>query len=96
MSTKESYKKKVEAELDLAHAKLAQLKAEAKISSADAAIKFNKEIEDLEKKVGDTKLKLKELNEASDDVWENVKEGVDHAWNVLRTSVRNAAAKMKE
>jgi hypothetical protein len=38
MSTKEAYKQKLEAEVELAQAKLAELKAEAKISAADTRI----------------------------------------------------------
>lgn len=96
MSTKEAYKRKMEAELELAHAKLAQLKARAKISSADAAIKFNKTIDDLEKNVDTTKSRLKELDEAGDVVWEHFKDGADHAWNALKKSVKNATAKFKD
>ena len=96
MSTKEDYKQKVEAELELAHAQLAQLKARAKVSSADAAIEFSKEIDGLEKSVNDTKVKLKELSDADDSNWEQFKDGVDHVWNGLKTSVGNAAAKFKK
>lgn len=96
MSTKEAYKHKIEAELELAQAQLDQLKAEAKISSADAAMEFSKEIDDLEKNVGNTKDKLKELSATDDTAWNDFKEGADHAWNALKTSVSNAAAKLKK
>ncbi len=43
MSTKEAYKQKIDAELELAQAKLAELKAQAKISTADARIKYAKQ-----------------------------------------------------
>ncbi len=39
MSTKKAYKQKLEAEVELAQAKLAELKAQAKSSTADAHIK---------------------------------------------------------
>jgi hypothetical protein len=39
MSTKEAYKQKIEAEVELAQAKLAELKAQANNSAADARIK---------------------------------------------------------
>ncbi len=47
MSTKEAYKQKIEAEVELAQAKLAELKAQAKSSAADASIKYAKQIEEL-------------------------------------------------
>lgn len=96
MSTREAYKQKVEAELDLAQAQLDQMKAQAKISSADAAIEFSKEIDDLETNVGNTKDKLKDLSATDDTAWNDFKEGADHAWNALKTSVGNAAARLKK
>lgn len=49
MSTKEIYKQKMEAEMELVQANLEVLKAKAKSAAADAQISFSKEIEALEK-----------------------------------------------
>jgi hypothetical protein len=95
MSTKEAYKQKIEAELELAQAKLVEFKAQAKSSAADARIKYAKQVDDLEQKIDATKAKLKEMGEASDDAWEQLKDGVESAWGALSTAVRNAAAKFK-
>ena len=96
MSTKEAYKQKMEAELELAQAKLAEFKAQAKSSAADARIKNAKQVDDLEQKIDATKAKLKEMGEASDDAWEQLKVGVESAWGALSTAIRNAAAKFKD
>ena len=96
MSTKEAYKQKIEAELELAQAKLAEFKAKAKSSAADTRIKYSKQVDELEQKVDATKVKLKELSEASDDAWEQLKVGVESAWDALSTAIRNAAAKFKD
>ena len=96
MSTKEAYKQKIEAELELAQAKLAEFKAQAKISTADARIKHAKQVEEIELRFGATKAKLKELGEASEDAWEQLKDGVESAWGALSVAIRNAAAKFKE
>jgi hypothetical protein len=96
MSTKEAYKQKIEAELELAQAKLDQFKAQAKISTADARIKYAKHVDEIEHRVGATKAKLKELGEASEDAWEQLKDGVESAWGALSVAMRNAAAKFKE
>ena len=84
MGTKEAFKQKVEAEVELAHAKLAELKAQAKNSAADAHIKYALHIEELEQKVASTKVKLQELGEASEE-----------SWKALSLSVRDAEAKFK-
>jgi len=96
MSTKEAYKQKMEAELELAQAKLAEFKAQAKSSAADARIKNAKQVDELEEKINATKGKLKELGEASEDGWEQLKIGVESAWGALSTAIRNAAAKFKD
>jgi len=95
MSTKEAYKQKMEAELDLAKAKLAELKARADSSAADARIQYAEQFNVLEQKVEATKAKLKELSDASEDGWERLKDGVEASWNALSTAVRHAAAKFK-
>jgi len=96
MSTKEAYKQKIEAELELAQAKLDQFKAQTKISTADARIKYAKHVEEIEQRVSATKAKLKELGEASEEAWEQLKGGVESAWGALSAAIRNAAAKFRE
>lgn len=95
MNTKKAYKQKMEAELELAQAKLAEFKAQAKSAAADTQIKHAKQVDELEEKVGDTKAKLHELAEASDDVWEKFKDGVESSWKSLSAAIRNTAAKFK-
>jgi len=95
LNTKKAYKQKMEAELELAQAKLAEFKAQAKSAAADTQIKHAKQVEELEEKVGDTKAKLNELAEASDDVWEKFKDGVESSWKSLSAAIRNTAAKFK-
>jgi len=96
MSTKEAYKQKIEAEVELVQAKLAGLKAEAKSSAADTRIKYDKQIEELEQKVDATKAKLKELGEAGEDAWEHLKDGVESAWSTLSNAVKDTTAKLKD
>jgi hypothetical protein len=96
MSTKEAYKQKIEAELELAQAKLDQFKAQTKISKADARIKYAKQVEEIEQRVSATKAKLKELGEASEEAWEQLKDGVESAWGALSAAIRNAVAKFND
>jgi uncharacterized protein YjgD (DUF1641 family) len=45
--------------------------------------------------VNATKAKLKELDEASNDVWEHLKNGMESAWNALSAAVQDTVAKFK-
>ena len=98
MSELNAYKQKLEAEIEQAEAKLKDLKAEAKSSAADAQIRmqYERRTEELEQYIDDAKAKLKELGGASEDTWEDIKDGVENAWNSLRNAVREGAAKVKE
>lgn len=96
MSTKKAYQEKLEAEVELALASLAKLKAQAKTSTADAHIKYSKEIDTLEQDVVAVRAKVKEMDAAGEDSWEQLKYGVEHGWNALSTAVQDAVAKNKE
>lgn len=96
MSTRDAYKQKMEAELEAAQAKLAELKARAKSAGADAQLEASRRMDELEKGVESAKAKLKELGESSEEAWEKLKDGIDNAWSALSTSVRDAAAKFKD
>jgi hypothetical protein len=42
------------------------------------------------------KAKLSQLSEASDDAWESLKDGVESAWDTLRSAFGDAASKLKK
>jgi len=95
MSTKAAYQQKIEAEIELAQAKMEALKAQAKSALADERIKYEKEITAIEGGIESTKAKLKELGDASDDTWEHLKSGIETAWTSASHSVHEAYTKLK-
>lgn len=96
MNTKEAYRQKIEAELELAQARLAQWKAKAKVMAADGNVEYTKRVEELEQSVGATRAKLMELAAAGEDAWESLKGGVESAWGSLSSAFRDAASKFKD
>ncbi|MGD9949675.1 MAG: hypothetical protein AB7U29_14530 [Desulfobulbus sp.] len=93
MSTKEAYKEKIQAELDLAQAQLAEFKAEPiTLTSIDRAQHINR-IEALEQRVEEARDHLKKLDEAHEDVWHEIKEGLENAWVELQDEIKNAIIK---
>ncbi len=95
--TKEAYRRKIQAKLRLAHAqaKLGELKENHGIHSTDPVIECRREIDDLEKSIGETRVRLIELNEVGDEVWENADEASERIWSALKTAVKNAAVVRK-
>ena len=67
-----------------------------RITEMASRIKYAKHVDEIEQRVGATKAKLKELGEASEEAWEQLKDGVESAWGALSTAIRNAAAKFKD
>jgi len=95
MSAKDAYKAKIQAEIELAQAKLSELKAQAKVSASDVRIKYSQMVDDLERKLDATKTKLNELGPASEGAWEHLKDGIQVAWTDLENGIGKAAAKFK-
>jgi phosphoenolpyruvate carboxylase len=93
MSLRDAYKKKAEAELELAQAKLVEFKAKVKSMTADARVKYSSQVEDLEKGVEAAKDKLKELGNAGEEVWEKFKDGVESALRSLSKAINDIANK---
>ncbi|MDO9265648.1 MAG: hypothetical protein Q7U00_01060 [Sulfurimonas sp.] len=84
MSTKDAYKQKIEAELELVKANLEVLKAKAKSATADIQINYSKEIETIEKNYAIVQSKLGELGEVGEGAWEHLKKDIENSWDSLR------------
>lgn len=96
MTKKEVYKQKIEAELEVVQAKLAEYKAEAKSAAADVRIEYTKHVDELEKMADAINAKLDEIAIAGEDTWESLKEGLESAWNTFTTAVHDTATKFKK
>lgn len=95
MNEKELYQQKKQAQLDDWQADVEKLKAKASEASADSQLELNSQIETLEAKIEDGKAKLAELSNASEGAWESIKDGVDSAWNSMKTAFSDAAVKFR-
>ena len=95
MSEKDAYERKLQAQLDKWSAEIDRLKAMAEGASADAHIRYHKEIEDLRQQKNAADNKLSELRRASGDAWKDMKSGLDEAWESLANSVKTASARFR-
>jgi len=89
MNKKELYQKKLQAEFDQLSAEIDKLKAKAELAQADAQLDYYNEIEKLRSMRDEAKSKLAEFNNASDDAWEDFKEGMDSALKTLGNSLKS-------
>ncbi len=91
MSTKDAYKQKIEAELELVQANLEVLKAKAKSAAADTRISYAQEIENIEDNYAIVQSKLDELGEAGEGAWEHLKKDIESSWDSLRVYAKKTA-----
>jgi chromosome segregation ATPase len=89
MNEKESYRKKVEAQLNQLNAEIAEL-----VGRLEKGI--DKEVESLRPRLKAARDKLKELKRTSNEAWGDLKPGLENAWNELQKSINEATARFKK
>ena len=90
MDEKDAYRQKAEARLDQWRAEIDKLQARAAEASADTRIEYEKRLKTLREKQQEMRRQLDELSAAGSDAWQDVKSGLDSAWDDLQASIRNA------
>ena len=95
MSLKDAYRQKMEAKLAEQQARLDWLKARAKLAVADGKIMACEELADAEQKLASAKAKFKELAHASEGAFQEMKMGMEQAWDALKSAGQKAAQKYK-
>ena len=95
MASKEAYRKKLEAKLDEWDAKLDVLAAKAGNASADARIGYENELAALKVKRAAAREKLGELSKRGENAWEDMKGGMENAWDEMGKAIDKVAARFK-
>lgn len=95
MNNKDLYQEKKQAQLNEWKAQINKFKAQAALATVDAKIEMNKQIKILEGKMDEGKVKLSELNKATESTFESVKKNVETAYESVKTTFTDAAKKFK-
>ena len=83
----------MEARLDELSAEIDKIKAKADQAGAAAQLKYQEQVDHLRTKQNEAREKLGELNSAADDAWEDLKIGMERAWDSLGEAVSSARAR---
>jgi len=59
-------------------------------------IRHARQVDDLEQKADATRAKLKELDEAGEDTWELLKDGVENIWGALQSALNDTVSNFKD
>ena len=95
MSTKEDFVRKMHAKLDQWNAEIDALSAKANAAEAEARAEYHKQLEALRSKRDHARSKLSELESAGEGAWQDLKAGVELAWESDREAVRSATARFR-
>lgn len=95
MSKKDAYQQKLEAKLTAWNIEIDKLVARAEGLKADAQLKYRDRIEKIRDKRQKAKTLLKELQSASGDAWDDLKEGADGAVDALGDAVKSARSEFR-
>jgi F0F1-type ATP synthase membrane subunit b/b' len=90
MDDKNAYISKIEAQLDEWRAEIDKMQAKAKGASADARMKWQKEVDDLRAMQKEAEVKLDKLKAEQSAAWTNFKSDVEASWERLGKAVRSS------
>ena len=96
MNRREAYQKKMEAQLLEWKADIDKLKARAEGQGIDMQREFQEQIRELRTMQEAATTKLNKLKDTGDDAWEDLKEGIDTAWQSIGLKLRTAGSKFRE
>jgi chromosome segregation ATPase len=94
METKDSYLKKMKEKFDDLNYKwnIERNKLEARTQQAKAEVKekFEEKLKTLRKRREQMRQNLDQIDNASEEAWRDIKEGVDSAWQSLNEAIKKA------
>ena len=97
MSTKrDAYVEKLKAQLDEWNTDIDKLAAKAAQAEAKAKIKYQNQLDDLRAKRDDVRDKLLAVQQAGDGAWEDLKEGLENSWEILKMSFNKAKTEFEK
>jgi len=95
MKIHDAYKEKMAAQLKEWSAQINLLEAKVEKAGADMKVRRAKEIVNLRAKQNAAAEKMKELEKATGEAWDQTKETADKIWEDLKTGIAAAHSKFK-
>ena len=93
---KDAYVDKLKARLDEWNADIEKLVAKAAQAEAEAKIEYQNQLDDLRAKRDDVRDKLLAVQQAGDGAWEDLKEGLENSWEILKMSFNKAKSEFEK
>lgn len=95
MSNRDAYVEKMKAKLDEWNAEIDKLAAKADRVKAESKIEYQKQMEDIREKRNDLEDKIAVLQRAGESAWEDLKQGLENSWKILKGSLTRAKSEFE-
>jgi hypothetical protein len=92
---KDQFISKVRGEMAEVDQQIHSLGERAQTATGDAKAKITEQVNQLEVKRKDLKLRLEELSHSSGKAWNQMKLGFENAWNELKVSIKKATHELR-
>ncbi len=92
---RDAYVQKLKAKLDEWNAEIDLLAARADQADADAKIGYQKRLNEMRGKREELKKHIVAIQEASEGAWEDLKQGLDNSWQILKASFSKAKSEFE-
>jgi len=96
MDTRDAFVAKLQAQLDEWNADLDKLEARARKAQADQTITDNEHVTALRQHRDDAQQRLAQMQQATGDAWEDMRQGMEEAWAHIAKAFTNARARLDE
>ncbi len=93
MSNRDAYVAKLKAQIDEWNAQLDRFEAQAKQTGENAKLSYDEQIKALHQQRELAKARFAEIQAASDEAWEDIKQGVDIAWTAFKEGLDRARSR---
>lgn len=90
---RDAYLQKLKAKMDEWNAEIDKLKAKADQAKAGSKIEYHKQLEDLREKRRDVRERIVAMEQAGEEAWEDLKQGLETSWEILKSSFSKAKAR---
>ena len=92
---RDAYVQKLKAQLDEWNADINKLEAESDQAEAGTKIEYQKRIADLRARLKEVGDKIGELQQTGEEPWENLKQGLENSWEILKANFTKAKSEFK-
>ena len=95
MGKRDIYVEKLKTQLDKWNADIDKLETKIREYEVSARQQYETELIELREKRNEARARLTELQEASEDAWEDLLHGFERSWDILRESIEHAISRFK-